>query len=348
MAKPNRANEPVQLSIESRFETGGCRPDKYDARDHILFLKVKVEEEDPSSYSGTRSTDPSVYMTLPVAALPSELPSEVDLRPNMPPVLDQGILSSCVTNAISNQLRYVLAKQYKFAVSYNHIHLSSRLAMYFDSRIYESDVLGHEFPYNGPAGEIPQGTFQDSGLITLRSTYKVMRHTGFAPEFSWPYLPSIVNHSPSEYQRAKSIKSANLVRYLRLPNTRMSYALPAPCDDCVYLTANPVPNSIVSIAAALAEHHVVCMGMPFYNSQPKKYQIDPTHFADPEPGEFPIGGHAVLLVGYNANTPDRMFTFQNSWGRNAGMGGYHTLSANFVKYLCWDFWTLIGVDKLNF
>ncbi|MEI6627929.1 MAG: C1 family peptidase [Alphaproteobacteria bacterium] len=45
-------------------------------------------------------------------------------------------------------------------------------------------------------------------------------------------------------------------------------------------------------------------------------------------GDFSVGGHAILLVGYNDDT--QKFKFMNSWGTWWGDNGYGTLPYNYV------------------
>ncbi len=82
---------------------------------------------------------------------------------------------------------------------------------------------------------------------------------------------------------------------------------------------------------------------PFSNASVNN-SIDFDHPVDTDPdgtpvyaaGDFSVGGHAILLVGYNndaANadgTPNGRFTFMNSWGAGWGTNGYGTLPYQYV------------------
>jgi len=58
----------------------------------------------------------------------------------------------------------------------------------------------------------------------------------------------------------------------------------------------------------------------------------------PRPGEQPIGGHALLMVGCNINT--RLFKFRNSWSTRWGDNGYGYLPFDYVLgQHASDFWT---------
>jgi C1A family cysteine protease len=60
----------------------------------------------------------------------------------------------------------------------------------------------------------------------------------------------------------------------------------------------------------------------------------------PAPHEKSLGGHAVLIVGYNRTT--RMFKVRNSWGSSWGQQGYFELPFDYVldPDLADSFWTV--------
>ena len=60
----------------------------------------------------------------------------------------------------------------------------------------------------------------------------------------------------------------------------------------------------------------------------------------PESGERQIGGHAVLVVGYEE--AQQRFLVRNSWGKNWGKAGYFTMPYTYLldPNLSDDFWTI--------
>jgi C1A family cysteine protease len=60
----------------------------------------------------------------------------------------------------------------------------------------------------------------------------------------------------------------------------------------------------------------------------------------PSPGEQPIGGHAVLLVGYDDSAST--WLCRNSWGPDWGQGGYFTMPYAYLASPAYasDFWTI--------
>ncbi len=60
----------------------------------------------------------------------------------------------------------------------------------------------------------------------------------------------------------------------------------------------------------------------------------------PKSGENPIGGHAVLAVGYD--NEDRVFIVRNSWGEGWGDAGYFYMPYAYLldDNLSDDLWTI--------
>jgi C1A family cysteine protease len=60
----------------------------------------------------------------------------------------------------------------------------------------------------------------------------------------------------------------------------------------------------------------------------------------PGPLDYPIGGHAVMCVGYDDST--QRYLCRNSWGTGWGMAGYFTIPYAYIDNvaLASDFWTI--------
>ena len=97
----------------------------------------------------------------PPAALQT-LPPSVDLRPNCPPVYDQGELGSCTANAIGAAFQF---EQMKQGIPN---FMPSRLFIYYNERAMEGTVE------------------TDSGAM-IRDGIKTANHDGAPPENLWPY-----------------------------------------------------------------------------------------------------------------------------------------------------------------
>lgn len=61
--------------------------------------------------------------------------------------------------------------------------------------------------------------------------------------------------------------------------------------------------------------------------------------------ETMLGGHAVLMVGYDLKK--KVFIVRNSWGSRWGAGGYFYMPFDVVKNtnMSFDFWTITSVDN---
>ncbi len=91
------------------------------------------------------------------------LPPRVDLRPQCPPVYDQGQLGSCTANAIGAAFQFSAMKQ-----GVANQAAPSRLFIYYNERVLEGTVDS------------------DSGAM-IRDGMKVVNHQGAPPETDWPY-----------------------------------------------------------------------------------------------------------------------------------------------------------------
>jgi C1A family cysteine protease len=91
-----------------------------------------------------------------------KLPRQVDLRPQCPPVFDQGALGSCTANAIANAYRFDVLRQR------GPDFVPSRLFIYYNERVIEGT------------------TDSDAGAM-LRDGIKTLARQGVCSERTWPY-----------------------------------------------------------------------------------------------------------------------------------------------------------------
>jgi C1A family cysteine protease len=97
----------------------------------------------------------------PVETL-AQLPPSVDLRPQCPPVYDQGQLGSCTGNAIAGAIEFERMRQRL------PDFMPSRLFIYYNERVIEGTVSS------------------DSGA-QIRDGIKSVAKQGVCPETEWPY-----------------------------------------------------------------------------------------------------------------------------------------------------------------
>jgi C1A family cysteine protease len=101
------------------------------------------------------------------------LPSSVDLRPQCPPVYDQGQLGSCTANAIAAAIEFDQIKQKKTPF------IPSRLFIYYNERAME-------------------GTVDSDAGAAIRDGIKAVNKKGACNETEWPYDVSRFTVKPSD------------------------------------------------------------------------------------------------------------------------------------------------------
>jgi len=234
------------------------------------------------------------------------LPSQVDLRPHCPPVFNQGLIGSCTANAIAGAFEFDLIKQGL------HDFTPSRLFIYWNERAIEGTT----------------GT--DSGA-QIRDGIKVIANLGVPDETLWPY-----DDTPAGYDGSfpPSSRAAQ-----RPPDTVFAAA-----KRNEALRYRRVTQDVNHLRAAIASGFPVVFGFTVFESF-EGPDVAATGVAQlPEPDEQVIGGHAVVLVGYDDH--DRTFIVRNSWGDGWGQSGYFTLPYAYVAnpQLAHDFWTITTVS----
>lgn len=129
-------------------------------------------------------------------ALAVPVPTLVDLRPQCPPVYDQGQLGSCTANAIGAAFQFELLKQK--LPSFN----PSRLFIYYNERVLEGQVK------------------TDSGA-QIRDGVKSVATQGVCDELLWPYVVSKFATKPMKGLYTKALKN-KAIQYTRLNNTAIN------------------------------------------------------------------------------------------------------------------------------
>jgi len=124
-------------------------------------------------------------------AVVAALPPKVDLRPQCPPVYDQGQLGSCTANAIA------AAMQFDEKNAGNPDPTPSRLFIYYNERAIEGTI----------------GT--DSGA-QLRDGIKSVATQGAPPETEWPYDIAAFTQQPPAPAVQDALKT-RAIQYLSLP-----------------------------------------------------------------------------------------------------------------------------------
>jgi C1A family cysteine protease len=231
------------------------------------------------------------------------LPPSVDLRPNCPPILDQGRIGSCTSNALSAAVQFDRMKAGDAPP-----FVPSRLFIYYNGRQLE--------------GTIPT----DSGL-SVRDGIKVLSTYGDCPENLWPY-----NDTPAD----------PITKQFPVGSPEVTQP-PQQCFDAAanykIVLYEAVPQDVMQMKAALADGFPFTVGFTVYASW---YNVEPvpTIITLPTANDSVIAGHAVLVVGYDDTT--QLFTVQNSWGVDVGDAGYFYMPYAYLtdSNLSSDFWTI--------
>lgn len=239
-------------------------------------------------------------------------PASVDLRPDMPPVYDQGQLGSCTANAIAGAIEYLCLKQ-----NYKWKFTPSRLFIYYNERVVEGSV------------------FQDAGA-SLRDGLKVVNSQGVCPEaegdgsnpdWLWTY-------------------SDNQIKFrLQPPSQCYKNALMHKA-----LKYESVPLDANAIKTCVAAGFPVVFGISVYSSFESGSANTTGVIPMPDTStESLLGGHALLVVGYmpgasiaGADPNTAYFIFRNSWNTTWGCEGYGFINEAYLTDpdLASDFWAI--------
>jgi C1A family cysteine protease len=145
---------------------------------------------------GWRRDTPDMRDFMLAVAPPKTLPPQVSLRPQMPPVYDQGQLGSCTANSVGSILEFNELKQKEQGAA-----TPSRLFIYYNERAMEGTVD------------------QDSGA-EIRDGIKSVAQVGAPPETIWPYdIAKFADKPPAKaYTEAKKHEA---LRYARVTQTAL-------------------------------------------------------------------------------------------------------------------------------
>jgi C1A family cysteine protease len=155
----------------------------------------------------------------------------------------------------------------------------------------------------------------DSG-VDNRSLLKSLARFGWCDESLWPYNPNRFRDRPptAAYEQAATRK---IVQYLSVPQT------------------------LTQMKGCLAGGDPFIFGFTVYESLMSDTVERTGVVPMPRQYEVAVGGHDVLIVGYNDAT--RHFKFRNSWGQ----WGQNNAGCGFIPYeyaanpqLASDFWTV--------
>lgn len=160
-----------------------------------------------------------------------------------------------------------------------------------------------------------EGTVRSDSGAAIRDGIKTVNKQGVCPEPEWAYNIAKFKTKPS----VKCYKDA-------LRNVVTSYL--------------SVAQDLTAMKQCLADGYPIVIGFSVYTSFESQEVANTGIVNLPVNGEKLLGGHAVLVVGYDDAT--QRFTVRNSWGNDWGNNGYFTMPYEYLTNpkLASDFWTL--------
>lgn len=180
--------------------------------------------------------------------------------------------------------------------------MPSRLFIYYNERVMENTVR------------------EDAGAM-IRDGIKSVAKQGVCAEKMWPYDPAPYPPNP----RLAKKPSANC--YKSAPkHTAVQY--------------QRVPRNLAQMKGCLASGYPFVIGFTVYESFESDDVTRTGMMPMPAPNEHVIGGHAVMVVGYDDKL-DR-FRMRNSWGQAWGVKGHFTMPYGYLldHNLSDDFWKI--------
>ncbi len=178
-------------------------------------------------------------------------------------------------------------------------------------------VISHLFEYFNSRSKNQK--LVDSGA-TIRDAIKAINTYGLCPESEWPYDLSKFTVRPS----VKAYKDALKDRAL---------------------TYQRVSQNLTQMKNCLAQGLPFVIGISVYQSFESQEVASTGIVPMPSQNEQLLGGHALLVVGYDDST--QRFTVRNSWGSGFGDKGYVYLPYQYLEdsNLASDFWVVQTVGK---
>ncbi len=167
--------------------------------------------------------------------------------------------------------------------------------------------------YNARAAE--HDTAEDDGA-QIRDGIKGVAKLGTCAETAWPYRLDRVTRRPTASCYADALRHTAVI-YRRVTKT------------------------IDALRGCLADGFPVVCGIDVFESFESDAVARSGIVAMPEAGEALVGGHAIVLAGYD--TREQRFKVRNSWGEAWGQRGYFTLPYAYVAQHAQDFWAIRAV-----
>lgn len=168
-----------------------------------------------------------------------------------------------------------------------------------------------------------EGTINQDAGARIRDGVKVLNKIGTPPESLWPY--NIDEFAVKPPANDFTVAGQNLVTSY--------HRIVTPHDD-------PTRDMLAALAGGLPFVTGISVYASFESASAAKTGLIPL----PKTSEALLGGHAILIVGYD--TAKQLFSFQNSWGTSWGDNGFGYLPFDYLtnRGLASDMWLLRTVE----
>lgn len=168
-----------------------------------------------------------------------------------------------------------------------------------------------------------EGTINEDSGAMIRTGIKTMVDKGVCPEKMWKYNIWKFKKKPPQECYVEALNN-QIKEYIRIS-----------------------PHTLYEVKHCLSEGYPVIFGFMIYESMMTDEVARTGIVPIPNQKEKPIGGHAVLAVGYDDK--NEWLIVRNSWGADWGDKGYFYLPYWFITTpnVAADFWTIRLVEYEN-
>lgn len=165
-----------------------------------------------------------------------------------------------------------------------------------------------------------EGTVDEDAGAELRTGLKTLNLYGYPDETLWPY-----SDDPFRYKQRPTASVYAAARRNRVV-------------DYAKVTQTPI-----EVETCLASGYPIMFGFDVFKAFESDAMAQGKPLTMPKRGETPLGGHAVLAVGYNRI--NQLIYCRNSWGESWGVKGYFGMPYKYMfsKYAS-DFWIVRDVE----
>jgi len=161
--------------------------------------------------------------------------------------------------------------------------------------------------------DVDNGAYLSDGIFTLKTF-------GLCEEKDWPYVIENLFRRPSDYIYQKA---------------KMNFVI----------DAFSINNDLTTIKYWLNKNEPIALGISIYSNFMNFSAARSGNIGLPTTSDKFIGGHAVVLCGYDDVTS--RFILRNSWGSYWGDNGYFYLPYDYITNddLCSDLWIITKIGR---